>query len=435
MNRRRFLEASGAAASAASAYAAASGKPAILGGAPVRGKSFTQWPVFDETEEKALLGVLRSGKWYRGNGQMVRKFEEQYAQLTGSKHCLAMANGTSALLCSLAALDAGPGDEVILPPYTFVATLNVIFARHALPVFVDTDIETFQIDHRKIEAAITPRTRVLLPVHLGGASAHIDEILATAKKHNLPVLEDACQSHLGEWKKGKVGTFGTLGCFSFQASKNLNSGEGGAVLTQDAAILDRISEFHSNSSSHHARTRRAGIHDSGLNLRMPEFQAALLLAQMTRLETQSQTRESNARYLTQLLNEIPGIAPARMYEGNSRNAYHLYMFRYDRSRFSNLDRGKFLAAMSAEGIPCSRGYTRMNKEPIMANVLASRAYRKIYGEKELEQWRERNQCPANDRLCDEAVWFTQTMLLGTRSDMEQIAEAIRRIQRHAGEMA
>ncbi len=435
MNRRRFLEASSAAASAASVYAAPTAKPAILGGAPIRDKGFQKWPVFDETEEKAVLEVLRSGKWYRGSGQMVRKFEEQYAALTGAKHCLAVANGTSSLLCSLAALDAGPGDEVILPPYTFVATLNVILARHALPVFVDSDIETFQMDHRKIEAAITPRTRVIMPVHLGGASVKLDSVLEIAGKQKVPVLEDACQSHLGEWKGGKVGTYGAAGCFSFQASKNLNSGEGGAMLTNDPAVLDRASEFHSNSSSHHAKERRAGIHNNGLNLRMPEFQAALLLAQMTRLEAQSKTRESNAQYLTQMLREIPGITPAKMYEGNTRNAYHLYMFRFDRARFANLDRMKFLKALAAEGIPASRGYTPLNKEPLLANMLNSRGYLKIYGEKELKAWRERNECPVNERLCDQAVWFTQNMLLGGRSDMEQIAEAIRRIQRHADELA
>lgn len=435
MNRRRFLEASGAAASAASVYAAPTSKPAVLGGSPIRDKSFQKWPVFDETEEKAVLEVLRSGKWYRGNGTQVRKFEQQYAALTGAKHCLAVANGTSSLLCSLAALDVGPGDEVILPPYTFVATLNVVLARHALPVFVDTDIETFQMDHRKIEAAITPRTRVIMPVHLGGASVNVDAVLAVSKKHNIPVLEDACQSHLAEWKGAKVGTYGATGCFSFQASKNLNCGEGGAMLTNDEALLDRASEFHSNSNSQHAREKRAGLHANGLNLRMPEFQAALLMAQMARLDNQSKTRESNAQYLTQMLREIPGITPAKMYDGNTRNAYHLYMFRYDRARFANLDRAKFLKAMAAEGIPASGGYRPLNQEPLLANVLGTRGYKAVYGEKDLKSWKERNECPQNERLCNEAVWFTQNMLLGTRSDMEQIAEAVRRIQRHASELA
>jgi dTDP-4-amino-4,6-dideoxygalactose transaminase len=432
MNRRHFLASSGVAVTASANPVS---RPALLGGAPVRGKGWNKWPVFDETEEKAVLDVLRSGKWYRGSGAMVRKFEAQYAALTGAKYCLATANGTSALLASLGALGVGPGDEVILPPYTFVATVNVILAHHALPVFVDSDIETFQIDHRKIESAITANTRLIMPVHLGGGSVDLDAILALADKRNLPVIEDACQSHLAEWRGAKVGTYGLAGCFSFQASKNLNSGEGGAVLTSDADFLDRASEFHSNSSSQHAARRRSGYQSNGLNLRMPEFQAALLMAQMTRLEKQSKTRETNAQYLTKMLGEIPGIRPAAMYAGNTRNAYHLYMFRYDASRFANLPRAKFLKALAAEGIPASPGYTPLNQQPLVQGIADSRAYQRIYGEAELKRWRERNLCPQNDKLCEEAVWLTQTMLLGPREDMEQIAEGIRKIQRHAGDLA
>src|SRR5262249_26026764 len=156
-------------------------KPALLGGTPAKLAGSRKWPVFDQLEEQAVLDVLRSGKWYRGGGQTVRKFEEAYAQLTGAKHCLATANGKSALLDSLGAMGISPGDEVILPPYTFVATLNVILDRHALPVFVDVDRSTFQMDPQKLERAITARTKAIVPVHLGGSSADVDAILAIAK--------------------------------------------------------------------------------------------------------------------------------------------------------------------------------------------------------------------------------------------------------------
>ncbi len=150
----------------------------------------------------------------------------------------------AALITSLAALGIGPGDEVIVPPYTFVATVNAVLIHHALPVFVDTDPETFQVDARKIEAAITERTACILPVHLGGSAADMDAIMAIAAKRKLPVIEDACQAHLAEWKTRKVSTIADLGCFSFQASKNLNSGEGGAILTvttstSSAAVASR----------------------------------------------------------------------------------------------------------------------------------------------------------------------------------------------------
>ena len=373
VTRRTFF----AAAAAGATTFAANNKPAILGGVKIRTTRWPSWPVFDKTEDEALLKVVRSAAWGRGSGKQVQIFEEAYAAVTGAKSCLATANGTSALLVSLAALGIGPGDEVIVPPYTFVATVNTVLALQALPVFVDSDRETFQIDHRKIEAAITDRTAAIMPVHLGGNASHLDAILAVAQKHKVPVMEDACQAHLAEWRGRKVGTYGATGCFSFQASKNLNSGEGGAILSNDEDLIEKCYAFHNNS-----RGRRSSSDFSytarGLNLRMTEFQGALLNAQMTRLEAQSKTRTDNARYLTSLLKEIPGIAPERPYDGCTRNAYHLYMFRYDNDRFAGLPRAQFLKALSAEGIPCSGGYSPLNKEPFLKSTLQSKGYQKLY---------------------------------------------------------
>ena len=439
VSRRRFfgtMLAGGAAAAAPVARARvrvyAQSGPALLGGTPVRRQPFPDWPVAGAEEERALVDLVRSGSWFRG--QNVAAFEKAYAALTGAKGCLAVANGTSALITSLAALGVGPGDEVIVPPYTFVATVNAVLLMHALPVFVDTDLETFQIDARKVEAAITPRTRAIIPVHLGGAAADLDTILEVAARRGVPVIEDACQAHLAEWKGRRVGSFGRTGCFSFQASKNLNSGEGGAVLSNDDAIIEDCFRFHNNS-----RARRGGggfsYRGNGANLRMTEFQAALLLAQMTRLEEQASTRDRNGAHLTSLLQQIPGITPARMYEGCTRNAYHLYMFRYDAAQFAGLPRAAFLKALAAEGVPASGGYSPLNREPFLEDTLGTRGYQAIYPAKRLQAWREGNRCPQNDRLCGEAVWLTQTMLLGPRGDMDDIAEAIRKIQSHAGRLA
>lgn len=168
---------------------------------------------------------------------------------------------------------------------------------------------------------------------------------------------------------------------------------------------------------------------------MTEFQAALLIEQMTRLESQSRAREQNAAHLTSLLKQIPGITPARMYDGCTRNAYHLYMFRYDPSRFSGLPRAVFLKALGAEGIPASSGYSPLNKEPFLEDAFSSRGFQAIYSKARLDAWREHNRCPQNDRLCTEAVWLTQTMLLGPRQDMEDIAEAVRKVQAHAPQLA
>jgi perosamine synthetase len=408
-------------------------RPAVLGGTPVRTAAFPSWPVQDTREEQALLSVLRSGKWGRGGGGQVKAFESQYATVTGTQHCLATANGTSALLTALAAMGIGAGDEVIVPPYTFVATINAVLTVHALPVFVDTDIETFQIDARKIAAAITPQTRLILPVHLGGSVADMDTIMATAAARNIPVLEDACQSHLAQWKGRHVGSIGRAGCFSFQASKNLNSGEGGAIITNDTALVDRAFSFHNNGRP--GSGSDFAYRQSGLNLRLTEFQAALLLAQMTRLESQAATRETNAAYLTQQLAQIPGITPAKMYPGVTRNAYHLYMFRFDPAGFGGLPRAAFLKALRAEGVPASSGYSPLNKEPFLANTFATTGYQRIYGAAALKAMEERNRTPQNDRLCEEAVWLTQTMLIGPRQDMDHIVEAVRKIQKHGGDIA
>lgn len=435
VSRRRFLAGAPAAGAVLSATASTVGdKPALLGGGKVRTRPFPEWPKFDAREEKAVLDTLHSGKWYRGSGQMVKQFEEAYARLTGAKTCLATANGTAALFVSLNVLGVEPGDEVIIPPYTFIATANVVLRQHALPVFVDSDLETFQIDHRKLEASITERTRVIMPVHLGGNVSHIDAIAAIAQKRKLPVIEDACQAHLAEWKGRKAGTYGSTGCFSFQASKNLNSGEGGAILFNDDDLRERAYAFHNNGSGLRAIGSNFTYATTGTNLRMPEFQGALLLAQMTRLEQQAHTRSDNGKYLTSMLNQIPGLKPAREHEGCTNNAYHLYMFRYDPAAFAGLPRDKFLKAMVAEGIPAMGGYSPLNTQPFLKTAIESRGFKRLFPEKRLKQWVEQNQCPNNDKLCSQAVWFTQNMLIGPRADMDQIADAIRKIQAHAGEL-
>jgi dTDP-4-amino-4,6-dideoxygalactose transaminase len=259
----------------------------------------------------------------------------------------------------------------------------------------------------------------------------MDTILAVAAKHKLPVLEDACQAHLSEWKHRKLSTLGDLGCFSFQASKNLNSGEGGAILTNDDRLFQDCRSYQNNG-----RATVGGLNyaRNGANLRMTEFQAALLAQQLTRLEEQSRRRQQHAAYLTELLREIPGITPARMYEGCTRNSYHIYMLRYNCSHFEGLPRARFLQALSAEGIPCSGGYSPLYREPFLKNTLESRAYQAIYSSRRIADYLDRIACPANDRLCEEGVWFMQTLFLGPRSNMDQIAEAVRKIQKHASKL-
>jgi dTDP-4-amino-4,6-dideoxygalactose transaminase len=409
-------------------------KPALLGGKPMRAGGYASWPIVTSADVKSVSEVVRSGGWYR-NGS-VEQFEKAFASMHGARHCVAVSSGTSALYASLGALGVGPGDEVIVPPYTFLATVNVALLHYAMPVFVDSDRETFQMDPAKLEAAITDRTAAIIPVHIGGSAADLDRVLAIAKKRNVPVIEDACQAVLGRWRDRGVGSWGASGCFSFQVSKNVCSGEGGAILTNDETMADNCHAFHNcgrkrpgaGPSSNYRGGRSA-------NLRMTEFQGALLLSQMEGAEQRAKTRNENAAYLSSMLREVPGIVPARMYEGCTRNAYHIYMFRYQPEKFGGLSRHMFLKALNAEGIPCSGGYSPLNKEGFIRDALNSRAYIKVYGKAEIENWEDRNRCPENDKLCKEAVWFMQNMLLGPRSDMDEIAEAVRRINVHAAELA
>ncbi len=409
------------------------GRPAILGGAPVRSKRFPSWPQTETADEKTLLEALRDCKWWRKEGHFVRDFEKAWAAKMGARFTIATANGTSALMASLHAVDVGPKDEVIVGPYTFIATVNAILAMYALPVFVDTDPESMMMDAGKVEALITPRTRCIMPVHLGGNVVDMDRLLEISKRRNIPVVEDACQAHLSEWRGKKVSTLGHLGCFSFQKFKNLPGGEAGAVVTNDEKLYRRAYGFHS-----HYRTPDEGPADpeacqNGINLRLSEFQAAVMMAQLGRLEQQSRTREQNAAYLSKLLADVPGVKPVKMYPGCTRNAYHLYMMRYD-PQATGLSRAKFVQAVRAEGIPISTGYGPLNKERFLENTLNSRAFRAIYTQQEINRWRERNHCPANDKACQEGLWLSQSVLLGDKRDMEEIAEAMKKVQRHASQI-
>jgi perosamine synthetase len=409
-------------------------KPAILGGPKAFAGKWVGWPVIGEIEEKELLDVLKSGRWCRLGSKTAPRFEEEYQKLTGAKHVLGVSSGTNALFTMLGALNIGPGDEVIIPPYTFIATYNAVALHYALPVFVDSDIESFQIDANKIESAITERTRVIMPVHVGGSPADMDTIFSVADKHKLQVIEDACQAHLAEWKGKCVGNWGLAGAFSFQASKNLNSGEGGAIITNNDNFFQNCYSFHHQGQNANAASLEPGTGIRGTNVRISEFHAGILLAQMSRLVEQTRRRSENAGYLTKLLTQIPGIKPAKLYKGVTRSAYHLYMFRYEKEKFAGLDRAKFIKALIGEGVKCSSGYGTINRDSYVTDLAKSRHYINIYGEKTMKEWLERIQCPENDKLTEQAVWFTQTMLLGTKTDMEQIADAIRKIQKNAAEI-
>jgi dTDP-4-amino-4,6-dideoxygalactose transaminase len=397
---------------------------AIDGGTPVRSRPWPRWPIFDETEEQAILEVVRSGKWWSVEGTKVREFEEAFARFQDAQFAVCVTNGTAALEVALRAAHIGCGDEVIVPPYTFIATATAVLAVGATPVFVDVEEESLNIDPTKIEEAITPRTRAIIPVHIAGCPADMDGVLEVARKHNLLVIEDAAQAHAAEWKGTKVGAIGDMGCFSFQASKNLNAGEGGAVLTNNPHWADQVWSVHNVGRVRGGRWYEH--HVLGSNFRMTEFQAAILLAQLKRLPEQTERRTQNAHRLTEMLSQIPGIRPPRPDPRVTRHAYHLYIFRYDKNHFGGRPREDFLKALNAEGIPCSAGYVPLYKERVFLNRPISKDLCQLSTLKDYSKV----QCPVCERACyEEAVWLYQNMLLGDERDIEDIATAVAKVQR------
>jgi len=444
LSRRNFLAAASAGTIAAVTSGTAptyarrakrAGKLAIKGGKAVRTKPFQKWPIWDRSAEKDVVAILRSGKWYRGAGDTVTKFEKAYAELLGAKRCVCTMNGTNALLTAMHVLDIGVGDEVIVSPYTFIATYNVVIGSSALPVFADTDRETFQINPDKIEERITERTRAIMPVHILGIPANMDKIMAIAKKHNLVVIEDACQGWMAEWRGKKLGTVGDLGCFSFQNSKHLPIGEGGAVIGNDDELMDRVWSFHNCGRPFQSVKKTSNYPIIGTNRRMTEYQAAIGLSQIKRLESDTQKRNENAEYLTSKLKDIPGIATVKLYDGVTRCSYHLYPFRYKKEYFNGAPRQKFLSALSAEGIPCSGGYGPQYRDELIEVALQSKNFTRSFPKARLDQYRRELNYPDNDQLCQEAVWLSQSLLLGNKRDMNDIVNAIAKVAANKDQLA
>lgn len=409
--------------------------PAILGGQPVRTKGWPAWPQWDNaTMDEPLLKVLRSGIWSRS--KISDQFEKEWAEMLGVKRCLAVVNGTNALIAALNQLGIGGGDEVLVPPYTFIATVAAVLQNGAMPVFVDIDPETFQMDPGKIEAKITKHTKLIMPVHILGMPADMTSIMKIARKHNLLVLEDACQAHLAEINHKKVGTIGDAGCFSFQNSKNLPIGEAGAIVSDNDEFMDRCFSYSNFGNPYGSMVGEvgAGTLMLGTKIRTTEYQSTIGLLQMKNLVQQTDLRAENAAYLKSKIKDIPGIIPYKLYDDVTKAVFHLFSFRYMKEGFKGMSRDLFLKAMRAEGVYCSSGYTPLNKMPYLKHTFQTNNYKRMYSKKRLDydKYMENNQCPNNDRLCnEEAVWITQNYMLAGKEDMNDIFRAIEKISVNA----
>ncbi|MGH2344198.1 MAG: DegT/DnrJ/EryC1/StrS family aminotransferase [Chloroflexota bacterium] len=403
-------------------------RPAGAGGTPLRTRPFPSWPVWDTQDEDALLQVLRSGRWGEIDSDVVGKFEARFADFQQARHCVAVVNGTAALRIAYRALDVGYGDEIIVPPYTFIATASAALEVGAVPVFADIDPDTYLLDATAVEAAITPRTRVIVPVHVAGCPADMDALRAVAVRHGVRLVEDAAQAPGATWNGQGVGSLGDLGTFSFQASKNLNSGEGGAIVTNNPDLAERVWSLHNVG-----RTRTGAWYHHELlggNDRLTAFQAALLITQLDKLPEQMARREAGATYLDQALAKIEGIHPMRRQPQVTAHAHHLYMFRYDSQAFGGLERDGFVGALRAEGIPCTVGYSMISNETAILTETA-----RLCAALGRERPAHPAHLPAAERACAEGIWLPQQLLLAGEDDLRDVVEAILKVQRRVATLA
>jgi perosamine synthetase len=419
---------------AAGVLAADAARPVLLGGRPVHSGGWAAWPQWQADWEPELLKVFRSGRWFRGAGGHVAEFEQRYARLLGAQACLATASGTTALIVSLQVMDVDAGDEVIVSPYTFIATYNAILNRKALPVFADTDPATLTMDPASIASRITSRTRAIMPVHIFGMPCEMDAINAVARHHQLAVVEDACQAWLAEYKGRKCGTLGDLGCFSFQESKHLPSGEGGAITGMDERLIDKCNSFH-NCGRACGTNQGTGYFTRGDNYRMTQAQAVLLMLQVDKLSRETAARRAGAEHLARRLQEIPGITTVRLPE-QSQAVWHLYPFRYDPSGFNGLARDQFIRALTAEGVPCGSIYHEQYYDGLLDEAIASRGFQRLWNADRLRAYRESfSELEGNRRVCQTTVAITQNLLLAAPDQLDHIIEAIHKIQAPSAALA
>ncbi|PWW28242.1 dTDP-4-amino-4,6-dideoxygalactose transaminase [Cytobacillus oceanisediminis] len=397
-------------------------KLAIDGGKPVRQKPYPIWPVSGEHEKNLLIEVLNSGKWGGSGGANVPDyvpklplFEKEFARFQSSSYGVSVMNGTLAITVALQAAGVKPYDEVIMPPYTFIATATAALLYGAIPVFVDVEEDTLLIDPEKVEEAITPKTKAIIAVHIGGTPANMDRLREISTKYNISLIEDAAQAVGSQWKGIAVGALGDLGTFSFQSSKNLTSGEGGMILSNKKHLADKA---WSIANVGRVRDGAWYQHDSiGWNIRMTELQAAVLLGQMSRLEEQLQLREKNASLLDQLMGETKGIHLFRKDPRATRNGYHLYMFYLDRELSKKVNKEDFVRKMAAEGIPSTSGYKALN---LYDSIIQS-----------IKDWtgeKQQYHCPIAERMGNkQVIWITQTVLLGDEEGIYDAAKAVKKV--------
>jgi dTDP-4-amino-4,6-dideoxygalactose transaminase len=411
------------------------GKLAITGGKPLRKKPFTQWPFGTKAESAALEDVLAGPNWggQPFPGKYAVAFAKKFAKAHTAKYAQCVNTGTVAIQAALKAIGIQPGDEVIAPAYTWEGTVGPVLLLNAVPVFVDVDPDTYCLDARLIEKAITPKTKAILPVHLGMRFADMDEILRIAAQHKLKVIEDCAHAHGGMWKRKGAGSMGDLGAFSFQSSKLITSGEGGAVITNNLEYMEKVQSY--------INAGRASVTDQfhhriiGFNYRLGEFQAAVLCAQIDRLPKQAAVREANMKYLESRLKNTPGIGLLKPDPRITRLAPYGYVMKYFEKQVKDIPRAAFVAALQLEGVPCDGLFYEPVYKSSLFPVDSADFPALSWGREKPLDLRSMYSCPEAERAAyHEAVWFMHQLFLGTQKDVDAIADAIHKVLENIEEL-
>lgn len=405
---------------------------AIEGGAPVvaSGDLGPGWPIHGPEERQQLREVLEADVWgATALGRKVEELNRLWASYCGTRRSVALSNGTATIELALRALGVGPGDEVIVPAWTFMATAAAVLQIGASPVFVDVEAGSLCMDADALEAALSPRVKAVVPVHFAGHPCDMDRISTLASRYGLAVVEDAAQAHGAIWRGRSVGALGSCGSFSFQQYKNLQCGEGGSVTTDDEELADRL-HYSLSKFGRGVRDRYAPFthYELAGNETMTEFQAAVALAQLGRLDGQTARRNVSRRALQQWLEEIEGIDCLIDDPRVDRHGCHLFVFRYDAGAFSSLSRDEFVSALQAEGVPCSALYPRPLFEEPMYDLdrLAVRGCGTSI---------RVTDCPETRRAAANVVAVPHYVLLADLSQLRAVSRSIGKIQAGAVKLA
>lgn len=390
----------------------------ILGGEGF-GIEVQEWPVYSELELNYVKDVVESKAWWRMTGKHVELFEKEFATYHQTNFALAVSNGTHALELVLLALGLGEGDEVIVPAFTFISTATAVIRCGATPIPVEVLSDTYCIDPASVRRAITPRTKAIIPVHMAGHACEMEELREICREYNLKLVEDAAHGHGGEYEGKKLGSFGDASIFSFQQFKLMSAGEGGIILFQDEQLSDELFRLHNvGRPKNDTKYVHIGL---GSNYRMTEFQAAVLRAQLTRLQHQTQIREENAVLLDNLLADIPGIVPqSRSHKVTVVHPHYMYMFRYEPAEFGMMSRELFVKALNAEEIPAFRAYPTIQSTDVFQSFINS-------GKATAKEF----VTPKADDIAENVVWIHHKMLLSPRESVEKMVTVIQAIQQYA----